>query len=155
MSSPTASASMSCSRLPPRWKGIRASPRSGRRTPRRQAGVPRLAATAFRNVPGHGAQANVDGQRVLVGNHRLMTTEGIDLGDMGRRRDELAAAGRTAVLVAVDGRAAGVLALADAPRDTAAAAVRELHAMNIQVVMLTGDNEATARRIATSLALTP
>ena len=73
----------------------------------------------------------------------------------GGRRDELAAAGRTAVLVAVDGRVAGVLALADAPRDTAAAAVRELHAMNIQVVMLTGDNEATARRIATSSGLTP
>jgi Cu2+-exporting ATPase len=56
-----------------------------------QAEVPRLTATAFRNVPGHGAQANVDGQRVLVGNRRLMATEGIDLGDMGRHRDELAA----------------------------------------------------------------
>jgi P-type Cu2+ transporter len=118
-----------------------------------EAGVPRLAATAFRNVPGHGAQANVDGQRVSVGNRRLMATEGIDLGDLGRRRDELAAAGRTAVLVAVDGRAAGVLAMADAPRDTAEAAVRELHAMNIQVVMLTGDNEATARRIADQIGI--
>jgi Cu2+-exporting ATPase len=118
-----------------------------------KARVPRLAVTAFRNVPGHGAQAQVDGQRVLVGNRRLMTAEGIELGDLGRRRDELAAAGRTAVFVAVDGRAAGVLALADAPRDTAAAAVRELHAMNIQVVMLTGDNEATARRIADQLGI--
>jgi P-type Cu2+ transporter len=118
-----------------------------------EAGVPRLAATGFRNVPGHGTQANVDGRRVLVGNHRLMATEGIDLGDMGRRRDALAAAGRTAVLVAVDGRVSGVLALADAPRDTAAAAVRELRAMNIQVVMLTGDNEATAHRIANQLGI--
>src|SRR5215211_5097625 len=75
-----------------------------------EAGVTKLVARSFRNVPGHGAQAAVDGQRVLVGNHRLMTTQDIDLGDMGRRRDELAAAGRTAVLVAVDGRAAGVLA---------------------------------------------
>jgi P-type Cu2+ transporter len=118
-----------------------------------EAGVPRLAATEFRNVPGHGAQGQVDGRRVLVGNRRLMTIEGIDLGDLGRRRDELAAAGRTAVLVAVDGRTVGVLALADAPRDTAAAAVPELHAMNIQVVMLTGDNEATARRIADQLGI--
>jgi P-type Cu2+ transporter len=117
------------------------------------AQVPRLAATAFRNVPGHGAQGQVDGQRVLVGNHRLMISEGIELGELGRRRDELAAAGRTAVLVAVDGRAAGVLALADAPRDTAAEAVRQLHAMNIQVAMLTGDNEATARRIADLLGI--
>ena len=80
-----------------------------------EAGVPKLAAAAFRNIPGHGAQSQVDGRRVLVGNRRLMTTQGIELGDLGRRRDELAAAGRTAVLVAVDGRAAGVLALADAP----------------------------------------
>jgi P-type Cu2+ transporter len=57
------------------------------------------------------------------------------------------------VLVAVDGRATGVLALADAPRDTAAAAVRELHAMNIQVAMLTGDNQTTARRIADQLGI--
>jgi Cu2+-exporting ATPase len=117
------------------------------------AGIPRLAASAFRNVPGHGAQGEVDGRRVLVGNRRLMTTEGIDLGDLGRRHQELAAAGRTAVLVAIDGRAAGVLVLADAPRDTAEAAVRELHAMNIQVIMLTGDNEATARRIADQLGI--
>ncbi len=117
------------------------------------AGAPRLAATAFRNVPGHGAQGQVDGRRVLVGNRRLMTTDGIDLGDLGRRRDELAAAGRTAVLVAVDERAIGVLGLADAPRNTAAAAVRELHTMNIQVVMLTGDNQATARRIADQLGI--
>jgi Cu2+-exporting ATPase len=83
-----------------------------------QTRVRRLAATAFRNTPGHGAQAEVDGRRVLVGSRRLMTTDGIDLGDMGRQRDQLAAAGRTAVLVAVDGRAAGVIALADAPRET-------------------------------------
>ena len=118
-----------------------------------QAGVPKLAVTAFRNIPGQGAQAQVDGHPVLVGNRRLMTAEGIDLGDMGRRRDELAAAGRTAVLVAVDGRAVGVLALADAARDTATAAVSELHSMNIQVVMLTGDNQATARRIADQLGI--
>ena len=118
-----------------------------------EARVPKLATTGFRNVPGHGAHGQVDGRRVLVGNRRLMTTEGIDLGELGRRRDELAAAGRTAVLVAVDGRAVGVLGLADAPRDTAAAAVRELHAMNVQVVMLTGDNEATARRIADQLGI--
>jgi P-type Cu2+ transporter len=118
-----------------------------------EAGVTNLVARSFRNIPGHGAQANIDGQRVLVGNRRLMTTAGVDLGDLGRRRDELAAEGRTAVLVAVDGRAVGVLALADSPRDTAAAAVRELHAMNIEVAMLTGDNEATARRIADQLGI--
>jgi len=90
-----------------------------------EAGAAKVSATAFRNIPGHGAQAQVNGQRVLVGNRRLMTTEGIDLGGLGgRRRDELAAAGRTAVLVAVDGHAAGVLALADAPRDRSGGGTR-------------------------------
>jgi Cu2+-exporting ATPase len=79
--------------------------------------------------------------------------DGIDLGDLGERRDGMAAAGRTGVLVAVNGRAAGVLALADAPRDSAAEAVRALHAMDIEVVMLTGDNQATARRIADQLGI--
>ena len=65
-----------------------------------------------------------------------------------RRADELAASGRTAVLVAVDGPRSGVIALADAVRDTSAAAVAALHEMGVEVVMLSGDNEATARRIA-------
>ncbi|WP_331715632.1 HAD-IC family P-type ATPase [Tessaracoccus coleopterorum] len=116
-------------------------------------GVPVLSVSEFLNVPGHGAMATVDGRRVLVGNLRLMTRENIDLGDLGQRRDELAASGRTAVLVAVDGRTVGVIALADAARDTAAAAVAALHESGIEVVMLTGDNEATALRIAEQLGI--
>jgi Cu2+-exporting ATPase len=117
------------------------------------AGVRRLTATGFRNVPGHGATAEVDGHRVLVGNRKLMADEGIDLGGLAARRDELAGSGRTAVVVAVDGRAAGVIALADAPRPTAAEAVAALHDSGVEVVMLTGDNEATARRIAGRLGI--
>jgi Cu2+-exporting ATPase len=116
-------------------------------------GVPALTATGFRNVPGHGAVAEVTGHRVLVGNAKLMADEGVDLGSLGVRREELAAGGRTAVLVAVDGRAVGVVALADAVRPTSAAAVAALHETGIQVVMLTGDNEATARRIAEQLGI--
>jgi Cu2+-exporting ATPase len=116
-------------------------------------GVPGLTAAGFRNVPGHGASADVAGRRVLVGNAKLMADEGVDLGTLGARRDELAGSGRTAVLVAVDGRAAGVIALADAPRETSAAAVAALHEAGVQVVMLSGDNEATARRIAGQLGI--
>jgi Cu2+-exporting ATPase len=116
-------------------------------------GANRLSASGFRNVAGHGATAQVDGHRVVVGNRKLMTDEGVDLGSLTVRRDELAATGRTAVFVAVDGRAAGVIAMADAPRDTAAAAVAALHDTGIRVVMLTGDNEATARRIADQLGI--
>jgi Cu2+-exporting ATPase len=113
--------------------------------------VPVLGATEFRNVPGHGAGAWVAGRRVLVGNRRLMAAENVELGTLMGSRDELAAAGRTAVMVAVDGQAVGVIALADAARDTAAAAVAALHDAGVEVVMLTGDNEATARRIAAQL----
>jgi Cu2+-exporting ATPase len=113
----------------------------------------RLSATGFRNVPGHGAIAQVDGHLVVVGNRKLMADESVDLGSLAARRDELSATGRTAVFVAVDGRAAGVIAMADAPRDTAAAAVAALHDTGVRVVMLTGDNEATARRIADQLGI--
>ena len=116
-------------------------------------GVATLKLTNFRNVPGHGAGAEVDGRRVLVGNRRLMTAEKVDLGALAGRRDELAAAGRTAVLIAVDGKAVGVIALADAARETAAAAVAAMHEAGIEVVMLTGDNEATAARIAEQLGI--
>jgi Cu2+-exporting ATPase len=116
-------------------------------------GIPVLSAAGFRNVPGHGAGADVNGHRVLVGNPKLMADEGIDLGTLGDRRDALAGSGRTAVLVAVDGRAVGVIALADAPRETSAAAVTALHDLGIEVVMLSGDNEATARRIAEQLGI--
>ncbi|WP_024366950.1 heavy metal translocating P-type ATPase [Arthrobacter sp. TB 26] len=119
----------------------------------REHGAPVLAASDFRNVPGHGAGATVDGRRVMVGNRRLMANEGIDLGPLAAVRDELADTGRTAVLVAVDGKAAAVIALADAARETAAAAVAALHETGIEVVMLTGDNEATARRIAAQLGI--
>jgi Cu2+-exporting ATPase len=116
-------------------------------------GVRRHQATGFRNVPGHGAVAQVDGRRVAVGSPALMTTEHVDVAELGARREELAGAGRTAVLVAVDGRAVAVIALADAPRDTARAAVEALHSAGVQVVMLTGDNRATAQRIADELGI--
>jgi Cu2+-exporting ATPase len=115
--------------------------------------IQRLTATDFRNVPGHGATAVVEGRRVLVGNRRLMDAEGVALGDLGDRRDELAAAGRTAVLVAVEGQGVGVIALADAPRETAASAVAAMHEGGLEVVMLSGDNQATAERIAAQLGI--
>jgi Cu2+-exporting ATPase len=117
------------------------------------AGVPRRSTGEFENVPGHGALATVDGRRVAVGNARLMARQGVDLGELAALRDELAAGGRTTVVVAVDGRAAGVIAIADAPRPTSKAAVDALHELGVEVVMLTGDNRATAERIAAGLGI--
>jgi Cu2+-exporting ATPase len=112
-----------------------------------------VAAEEFENVPGHGALANVGGRKVAVGNSRLMKREGIELGELGARHDALAADGQTVVLVAVDGKAAAVIAIADAVRPSSAAAVAALHDAGVQVVMLTGDNEATARRIGEQLGI--
>jgi Cu2+-exporting ATPase len=118
-----------------------------------EAGVERLRATGFRNVAGHGAVADVDGHRVVIGNRRLMEAENIALGELAGRRDDVAAGGKTAVLVAVDGRAVAVIGIADAARETSKAAVAALHDAGVEVVMLTGDNAATAQRIADELGI--
>ncbi|WP_121258933.1 heavy metal translocating P-type ATPase [Nocardioides ferulae] len=115
--------------------------------------VPRLRATGFRNVTGIGALAEVDGHQVAIGNRRLMESEGVTIGELGARRDEIAAGGRTAVFVAVDGRAVAVIGIADAVRETSAAAIAALHQAGIRVAMLTGDNRATAERIAEELGI--
>jgi Cu2+-exporting ATPase len=118
-----------------------------------EAGADVVEAEAFENVPGHGAVATVSGRHVAVGNRRLMEREGVELGPVGQRRDEIAASGRTAVLVSVDGRAAGIFGIADAPRESSVAAVEALHELDVEVVMLTGDNQATAERIAEQLGI--
>ncbi|MCK1817707.1 heavy metal translocating P-type ATPase [Streptomyces sp. XM4011] len=110
-------------------------------------------ARRFENLPGHGAVAEVDGHRVVVGNPRLADREGIDLADLAARRDALAATGHTVVVIGVDGRPAGLIALADAVRETSAEAVTALHDLGIEVVMLTGDHRATAERIAGRLGI--
>ena len=115
--------------------------------------IPRRTATTFRNVTGLGAVATVDGRRVVMGNARLMAEEGIDISSISAAQNDLAATGRTAIAFAVDGKAAGVIALADAPRETAAASIAALHGSGIEVVMLTGDNAPTAQRIASLLGI--
>lgn len=115
--------------------------------------IPRRTATAFRNVTGQGAVATVDGHRVVLGNTRLLTAEGIDIGPARAAQQELTDSGRTAILFAVDGKVAGIIALADAPRESAKAAIDALHEEDIEVAMLTGDNEPTARRIAAMLGI--
>jgi Cu2+-exporting ATPase len=119
-----------------------------------QAGAARLGVTDFENVPGHGAVATVDGHRVAVGNARLMKREKVSLDGLAGERDDMATEGRTVVVVAVDGRAAAVIGISDAARPTAKAAVEALRRLKIEVVMLTGDNRATADRIARELGIT-
>jgi Cu2+-exporting ATPase len=110
-------------------------------------------ATAFEAVPGHGALATVTGRRLAVGNRRLLDREGIPLDGFALRAERLAGEGRTVVHVAVDERAAGLIAIADAPRESAPAAVAALEELGLRPVMLTGDNWQTAERIARQLGI--
>jgi Cu2+-exporting ATPase len=117
-------------------------------------GAPALAVSDFRNTPGQGATARVDGHAVRVGSAQLLLDAGIAVpSTLQEARQQLASQGRTAVYVAVDDSAVGVIAMADASRDTAAAAVQALHDRGVTVVMLTGDNEATAARIGAKLGI--
>lgn len=119
----------------------------------RQRGLRLPPVERFEAVPGHGALATVDGRRLAVGNARLLEREGIALDGLAARADELAGEGRTTVRVAVEGRAAAVIAIADAPRETAAAAIAALREAGVRPVMLSGDSRATAERIAAELGI--
>jgi P-type Cu2+ transporter len=116
-------------------------------------GVERLRAEQFESVAGHGAVATVDGRRVLVGNRRLLEREHVSLNGLAGRAQEMSGAGSTVVHVAVDGRPAGLIAIADAPRETASKAVAALKELDIRPVMLTGDNRQTAKRIAAEVGI--
>ena len=107
----------------------------------------------FQAVPGHGAVATVEGHGLAVGNARLLEREQVSLNGLAERAAQLAGQGRTTVQVALDGRAAGVIAIADAPRETATAAVAALRELGVRAVMLTGDSRATAERVAAEVGI--
>ena len=111
-----------------------------------------MAGSGFVAVPGHGAQAEVAGKQVVVGNGKMMEeTVGIQVDE--QRAAVLAAQGKTPVWVAVDGRLVGLLGLADVPRPSSAVDVACLQQAGLEVVMITGDNQATAKAIARQVGI--
>ena len=102
----------------------------------------------FQATAGHGIEAAVGQRSILLGNAKLMRDRGIEVGDLAARADALAADGKTPVFAAVDGRAAGLAAVADVVRPEAAAAIRAMKALGLEVVMITGDNRRTADAVA-------
>ena len=119
----------------------------------RQRGLEPPRVNAFEAVPGHGAIATVEGHRLAVGTARLLEREHVSLDGLADRAATLAGQGRTTVQVALDGRAAGIIAIADSPRDTAKAAVTALRELGVRAVMLTGDSHATADRVAAAVGI--
>lgn len=106
----------------------------------------------FESITGKGITGRIDGKRILLGNAKLMAENDIEFSAEGKA-DELRGKGQTVMLIGIDGKAAGLIGVADTIRDSAKAAIDELHRQNIEVVMMTGDNEMTARAVASSLGI--
>ena len=103
---------------------------------------------AFEAVPGHGVIAKVDERQVALGNLKMMKRLNVDLGDLETKSETLANDGKTPMFIAVDGKAAGIIAVADTVKEDSKEAIAALHQMGIEVVMITGDNKRTAEAIA-------
>jgi len=114
----------------------------------RERGIEPTAAENFQAVPGKGIEAVVDGRRVLIGTRKWLEENGVDTTAAETAMETLEEQGKTVMLVAADGKPAGWIAVADTVKPTSADAIRELKRMGLQVWMLTGDNERTARAIA-------
>jgi Cu+-exporting ATPase len=114
----------------------------------RRRGVAVPAATGFLARAGHGVDATVEGRRVLLGNARLLTEAGVEVGSVAARLEALAAEGKTPVLVAADGALLGLVAVADPVKPEAAEAIGLLKGLGLRVVMVTGDHRKTAEAVA-------
>ncbi len=110
-------------------------------------------AREFQALPGRGIEAVVEEVRVLVGNRRLLAERGADPGSLAAEADRLADLGATPMFVALDGRAAGLIAVSDVVKKTSAAAVRTLRSLGMEVVMLTGDNRRAAGAVAREIGV--
>ena len=119
----------------------------------KERGLPAVGMTGFESLPGHGAFAQVDGRRLAIGNAAMMAKEGADVASVQAQMEQLSHEGKTVTYVSADGQLVGLIALADKPKATAAETVAALHEMGLEVVMLTGDAQATAEAIARTLGI--
>lgn len=108
---------------------------------------------AFNALSGQGAEAVVDGKRVLIGTPALMVSRGVDLAAVHADFERLTAEAKTVMVVAEDGKAKGVTAVADVVKESAAEAVRDLRKMGLDVAMVTGDTERTAKAVASQVGI--
>ena len=116
-------------------------------------GISIPAVQGFNAVPGHGVEATVEGRKLLLGNLKLMRDRAIDIGRLEERARSLADDGKTPMYAAIDGKAAGIVAVADTVKDDSIAAMSALRRMGLEVVMITGDNERTAKAVARKVGI--
>src|SRR4051812_2158829 len=104
--------------------------------------------TDFENIPGYGIKANVDGKEILVGTRRLMKKYNVEIDPVLDKMEGLEKKGKTAMLAALDGNYAGLVAVADTIKETSTQAIKRMKEMGLEVIMITGDNKQTASAIA-------
>ncbi|HEX6323593.1 MAG TPA: heavy metal translocating P-type ATPase [Vicinamibacterales bacterium] len=118
-----------------------------------ERGIAKTTADRFDSVTGKGLTALVSGRDVTIGTTGLLLDQGVDIAGLSERADALRREGQTVVFVAVDGKPAGLLGVADRIKASTAEALRSLHEQGLTIVMLTGDNRVTAEAVARSLGL--
>ena len=118
-----------------------------------ERGIEIKDATSFQSLTGKGVTGEVDGHRVAVGNRSLLDDLKVDTGELATPAEELRANGHTIMFVAVDGKPAGLIGVADPIKKTTPDAVKQLHAEGIRLIMLTGDSRTTAEAVARKLGL--
>lgn len=116
-------------------------------------GIQLAQPASFRAIPGLGVETSVDGRAVLLGNQTLMSERGVDVSDAAAALNELASRGKTPVLAAIDGRLAGVIAVADEVKPSSKEAIVRLRALGLEVVLMTGDNRRTAEAVASEVGI--
>jgi len=119
----------------------------------KERGVDLSEPVDFKAIPGHGVEAAVGGRRVLLGNMKLMAARGVDLMGLDKEAERLAGEGKTPMYVAIDGALGGITAVADTIKEDSKEAIATLKRLGLEVVMITGDNERTARAIAAEVGV--
>jgi Cu+-exporting ATPase len=118
-----------------------------------EKGIELVKANNFQSITGKGVTGEVDGYTVAAGNVKLLESLGINAGDLSQQADKQRIEGKTVMLIAINGKAAGLIGVADPIKDSTAEAIRDLHAEGIRIVMLTGDNHTTAKAVAGKLGI--
>ena len=118
-----------------------------------ERGIELVKTRNFQSVTGKGVTGEVDGHAVAVGNTKLLESLGVDAGDLALQANQQRADGKTVMLIAINGKAAGLMGVADPIKESTPAAIRDLRAEGIEIVMLTGDSRATAEVVASKLQI--
>ncbi len=115
--------------------------------------IPLAKVTGFNAIPGHGVEGIVEDKRIYFGNLKLMKKEGIPLNGFNKYASSMADEGKTPMFMAIDGEAAGIIAVADTVKEDSLSVIQELEKMGLEVVMITGDNQRTAQAIAKQVGI--